>query len=141
MRTVRLGHVFPDSKEFPDATPKSPPAEYLSRSITPRNQSLEGLKRLRRHAFRVADPAATPQARSEQVPGSRGRIDALWTLLTHKEPVRAPLFLAAAAAAALCRARRGVRELYYKNRISPCSASARAADRISSRTWRRTSPI
>ena len=34
---VELDRIFPDSKEFADATPKSPPAEIL-RSIMPRSR-------------------------------------------------------------------------------------------------------
>ena len=86
---VELGRVFPDSKEFADATAKSPPAEILALYHAQKPNSLEGLKRFVATHFELPAEAATPEAPSEQVP-IRRHIDALWTLLTRDEPIVAP---------------------------------------------------
>ena len=86
---VELERVFADSKEFADATPKSPPPEILALYHAQKPNSLEGLKRFVVTHFELPSEAATPQAASEQVPLLR-HIDALWTLLTRDEPTVAP---------------------------------------------------
>src|SRR5580700_3125208 len=86
---VELERVFPDSKEFADATAKSPPAEILALYHAQKPNSLEGLKRFVVTHFELPTQAATPQAVSEQVP-IRRHIDALWTLLTRDEQTVAP---------------------------------------------------
>ena len=86
---VELERVFPDSKEFADATPKSPPPEILALYHAQKPNSLEGLKRFVATHFELPNEAATPPASSEQVPVRR-HIDALWTLLTREEPTVAP---------------------------------------------------
>src|SRR5271166_1629183 len=86
---VELERIFPDSKEFADATPKSPPAEIVALYHAQKPNSLEGLKRFVVTHFELPSEAATPQAASEQVP-IRRHIDALWTLLTREEPTVAP---------------------------------------------------
>ena len=75
-----LQHIFPDSKEFADATPKSPPAPLVALYHAQKPNSLEGLKRFVATHFELPSEAATPQAASEQVP-IRRHIDALWTQL------------------------------------------------------------
>jgi alpha,alpha-trehalase len=86
---VELEHIFPDSKDFADATAKSPPAEILALYHAQKPNSLEGLKRFVVTHFDLPAQAATPAAISEQVP-IRRHIDALWTLLTRDEPAVAP---------------------------------------------------
>ena len=83
---VELERVFPDGKEFADATAKSPPAEILALYHSQKPNSLEGLKRFVVTHFNLPAQASTPQALSEQVP-IRRHIDALWTLLTREEPI------------------------------------------------------
>ena len=86
---VELERIFPDSKEFADATPKSPPSEILALYHAQKPNSLEALKRFVVTHFELPSEAATPEAPSEKVP-IRRHIDALWTLLTREEPTVAP---------------------------------------------------
>ena len=86
---VELERVFPDSKEFADATAKSPPPEILALYHAQKPNSLEALKRFVATHFDLPAQASTPQAVSEQIP-IRRHIDALWTLLTRDEPIVAP---------------------------------------------------
>ena len=86
---VELAHIFPDSKEFADATAKSPPPEILALYHAKKPNSPEGLKRFVVTHFDLPAQAATPAAVSEQVP-IRRHIDALWTLLTRDEQTVAP---------------------------------------------------
>jgi len=86
---VQLEHIFPDGKDFADATAKSPPPEILALYHAQKPNSSEGLKRFVVTHFDLAAQAATPAAVSEQVP-IRRHIDALWTLLTRDEPTVAP---------------------------------------------------
>ncbi len=86
---VQLEHIFPDSKDFADATAKSPPPEILTLYHAQKPNSPEGLKRFVVAHFDLPAQAATPAAVSEQVP-IRRHIDALWTLLTRDEPTVAP---------------------------------------------------
>jgi alpha,alpha-trehalase len=83
---VELERVFPDGKEFADATAKSPPAEILALYHSQKPNSLEGLKRFVFTHFDLPAQATTPQAASEHIP-IRRHIDALWTLLTRDEPI------------------------------------------------------
>ena len=82
---VELERVFPDGKDFADATSKSPPAEILALYHFQKPNSLEGLKRFVFTHFDLPAQAATPAA-SELIP-IRRHIDALWTLLTRDEPI------------------------------------------------------
>jgi alpha,alpha-trehalase len=86
---VELEGVFSDSKEFADATPKSPPPDILALYHAEKPNSPEALKRFVVTHFDLPAEAATPEAVSEQVP-IRRHIDALWTLLTRQEPTVAP---------------------------------------------------
>jgi len=86
---VELEPIFPDSKDFADATAKSPPAEILALYHAQKPNSPEGLERFVVRHFDLPAQAATPAAVSEQVP-IRRHIDALWTLLTRDEPIVAP---------------------------------------------------
>ena len=86
---VELEPIFPDSKDFADATAKSPPPEILALYHAQKPNSPEGLKLFVVRHFGLPAQAATPAAVSEQVP-IRRHIDALWTLLTRDEPTVAP---------------------------------------------------
>ncbi len=86
---VEREHIFPDGKEFADATAKSPPAEILALYHAQKPNSLEGLKLFVVTHFDLPGQAATPEAASEHIP-IRRHIDALWTLLTRDEPTVAP---------------------------------------------------
>jgi alpha,alpha-trehalase len=86
---VEVEGVFHDSKEFADATPKSPPADILAFYHAQKPNSPEALKHFVVTHFNLPAEAATPKAPSEQVP-IRRHIDALWTLLTRDEPTVAP---------------------------------------------------
>src|SRR5271154_5357861 len=57
---VELGRIFPDGKEFADATAKSPPAEILAFYHAQKPNSLEGLKRFVVTHFDLTAEAATP---------------------------------------------------------------------------------
>jgi hypothetical protein len=78
---VELERVFPDGKEFADATAKSPPAEILALYHAQKPNSLEGLRRFVVTHFDLPAEAATPLAASEHIP-IRRHIDTLWTLLS-----------------------------------------------------------
>ncbi len=86
---VELERIFPDGKEFADATAKSPPADILALYHSRKPNSLEALKRFVVTHFDLPAQAATPQAASGHIP-IRRHIDALWTLLTRDEPIVAP---------------------------------------------------
>jgi alpha,alpha-trehalase len=86
---VELERIFPDSKEFADATAKSSPPEILTLYHAQKPNSPEGLRRFVATHFDLPAQASTPEAVSEQVP-IRRHIDALWTLLTREEPIVPP---------------------------------------------------
>lgn len=86
---VELQRVFPDSKEFADATPRSPPPDILALYHAQKPLSPEALKRfVVAHFDLPADPAAPPVA-SEFAP-IRQHIDILWERLTRDTPTTAP---------------------------------------------------
>ena len=86
---VELGRIFPDSKEFADATAKSPTGEILAIYHAQKPNSAEALRHFVVTHFDLPAQAATPEAASEHVP-IRRHIDALWTLLTRDEPIVPP---------------------------------------------------
>jgi len=86
---VQLEHVFPDGKDFADATAKSPPPEIVALYHARKPNSLEGLKRFVAAHFNLPAQADTPEAAPEEVP-IRRHIDALWTLLTRDDPIVPP---------------------------------------------------
>jgi alpha,alpha-trehalase len=87
---VELQRIFPDSKEFADATPKSPPVEILALYRAERPATPEALKRfVVAHFVLPAEPAASVVA-SEPKP-IRQHIDELWPILTRDTPT-APLY-------------------------------------------------
>ncbi|MGD0189001.1 MAG: alpha,alpha-trehalase TreF [Roseiarcus sp.] len=86
---VELQRVFPDSKEFADATPRTPPPDILALYHAQNPLSPEALKRfVVAHFDLPADPAAPPVA-SEFAP-IRQHIDILWERLTRDTPTTAP---------------------------------------------------
>jgi alpha,alpha-trehalase len=82
---VELAGVFPDSKEFADATPKIPPSEILAIYHAQKPNSPEGLKRFVLTYFDLPVYAATPPSASEIVPIHQ-HIDDLWDRLTRDTP-------------------------------------------------------
>ncbi len=86
---VELEHIFPDSKEFADATPRSPPSDILALYHAQKPLSPEALKRfVVAHFDLPTDPAAPPVA-SVFAP-IRQHIDILWARLTRDTPATAP---------------------------------------------------
>ena len=104
---VELQRIFPDSKEFADATPKAPPSEILALYHAQKPNSPEALRRFVMAHFELPADVATPAVASGPAP-IRQHIDVLWERLTRDTPTTDALFLAAAAAAALCRSRRPI---------------------------------
>ncbi len=78
---VEMERVFPDSKEFADAVPKSAPSDILAlyRSEKPRSQA--ELKRFVVEHFELPGDVTSVAAASKQVP-IREHIDSLWDHLT-----------------------------------------------------------
>ena len=104
---VELSGIFPDSKEFADATPKSPPDDILALYRAEKPLTPDGAQALRRRAFRLAGAVAVAER------GRRARA----APPAHRRAVAGPdaghadgpaLFVASAAAAALRRSGRPV---------------------------------
>ena len=86
---VELQRIFPDSKEFADATAKSPPDEILALYGAERPATPEALERfVAAHFALPAGPAASVVA-SEPKP-VRQHIDELWPILTRDTPSAPP---------------------------------------------------
>jgi alpha,alpha-trehalase len=86
---VELGGVFPDSKEFADATPESPPADILALYRSDKPETPDALKRFVVAHFDLPGQIAAPSAASERVP-IREHIDKLWRVLTRNTPTAPP---------------------------------------------------
>ena len=86
---VELERIFPDSKEFADATPKSPPPGILALYRAHKPFSSEALKRFVAAHFDLPADPVLPPVTSEPVP-IRQHIDALWDRLTRDTPTAAP---------------------------------------------------
>ena len=86
---VELGRIFPDSKEFADATAKLPPPDVLALYRAQKPLSLEALKRFVVAHFDLPADAAAPPGVSEPAP-IRQHIDSLWEPLTRDTPTTAP---------------------------------------------------
>jgi alpha,alpha-trehalase len=82
---VELNRIFPDSKEFADATPKSPPADILALYHSEKPETPEALRRFVLAHFDLPGRIATPSAAYERVP-IREHIHALWPTLTRNTP-------------------------------------------------------
>jgi alpha,alpha-trehalase len=86
---VELQHIFPDSKEFADATPTLPPSEILALYHAQKPNSPEGLKRFVLTHFHLPADIVTPDLASGWAP-IRQHIDLLWERLTRETPTAAP---------------------------------------------------
>src|SRR5271165_6935178 len=86
---VELQRIFPDSKEFADATPKSPPHDILALFHAQKPFSSETLKRFVAAHFDLPAVPAEPPVTPELTP-IRQHIDALWDRLTRDTPTTAP---------------------------------------------------
>jgi len=87
---VELEGVFSDSKEFADATAKSPPPEIVAQYHAQKPLPPGALRRFVTEHFNLpAGAAAPPAAPSPEPIGAH--IDALWDRLTHDTPA-APLY-------------------------------------------------
>ena len=137
---VELERIFPDSKEFADATPTSPPGDILALYHAQKPFSPEALKRFVAGHFDLpADPPAPP---TTAAPGPiRQHIDALWDRLTRDTETSPPYSSLLPLPRPYVVPGGRFRELYTGTRISPCWALPKAAGAICSRTWSRTSSI
>jgi len=86
---VEEQRVFPDSKAFADATPKSPPSDILALYQAQAPLSREALTHFVLAHFDLPVSAAPPPLISEP-PALRQHIDALWNSLTRSTPTSAP---------------------------------------------------
>jgi alpha,alpha-trehalase len=86
---VELGRIFPDSKEFADATPKSPPPEILALYRGEKPFAPQALKRFVVAHFDLPAELPVPSVGSAQAP-IRQHIDQLWPLLTRDAPTTPP---------------------------------------------------
>ena len=80
---VEMERVFPDSKEFADAVPKSPPLEILRQYPSDKPQSQTDLKRFVEQHFDLPENALPVKALAGKTP-LREHIDSLWDQLTRK---------------------------------------------------------
>ena len=87
---VESAQIFPDSKTFADAVPKSAPAEILARFHAAKPDSKQALSEFVAANFVVAPPVSAPAAPAERV-GIARHIDMLWDQLTRSTP-KAPPF-------------------------------------------------
>jgi alpha,alpha-trehalase len=86
---VELNRIFPDSKEFADATPKSPPDDILALYRAEKPLTTEALGRFVSEHFDLPAAVALPSAASAPAP-LRQHIDALWSVLTRDTPSAPP---------------------------------------------------
>ena len=87
---VELQGVFPDSKEFADATAKSPPADIVAQYHAQKPLAADALRRFVEEHFDLPVAAAPPAVAPLPEP-IRAHIDALWDRLTRDTPA-APLY-------------------------------------------------
>jgi len=86
---VEMERVFPDSKEFADALPKSAPSDILALYHSEKPRSQAELKRFVEEHFELPANITSVTALNEQVP-IREHIDSLWNPLTRESTVTAP---------------------------------------------------
>jgi alpha,alpha-trehalase len=85
---VELQRIFPDGKEFADATPTSPPSEILALYHAQKPMTTEALKQfVGAHFVLPADAAPAPAAAPAPI---RQHIDDLWARLTRETPTASP---------------------------------------------------
>ena len=91
---VEMERIFPDSKEFADAVPKSPPHQILRLYYSEKPQSQAELKRFVEQHFDLPEDTAPATALTgAALTGKmllRERIDALWNQLTRNSPASQP---------------------------------------------------
>jgi alpha,alpha-trehalase len=87
---VQMKHVFPDSKEFADAVPKSPPLEILRLYHSNRPRSRAELKLFVEQHFELPQEVTDPGAATNLQPIEE-RIRTLWGQL-RREPRAPPLY-------------------------------------------------
>src|ERR1700733_8703870 len=78
---VQMAQLFPDSKTFADAIPKSAPAEILARFHAAKPESKDALREFVAANFILPSQASGPPGPAEKVSISR-HIDLLWDQLT-----------------------------------------------------------
>ena len=86
---VELSGIFPDSKEFADATPRSPPGDILALYRAEKPLTADALKRFIIEHFDLPASVAVPSAAAAPTP-LRQHIDALWPVLTRETPTVPP---------------------------------------------------
>src|SRR6267154_5137320 len=86
---VEMERVFPDSKEFADAVPKSAPSDILALYHSEKPRSQAELKRFVEEHFELPANITSVTALNEQVP-IREHIESLWNPLTRESTVTAP---------------------------------------------------
>jgi len=86
---VELERIFPDSKQFADATPKSPPPDILALYHAEKPQTADALRRFVLAHFDMPAEIAAASVASEPEP-IRAHIDALWPVLTRNTPTAPP---------------------------------------------------
>ena len=86
---VELQRIFPDSKEFADATPKSSPPEILALYDGEKPLAPDALKRFVVAHFDLPSERAALVGPSEPTP-IRQHIDELWPVLTRSTPTAPP---------------------------------------------------
>jgi alpha,alpha-trehalase len=86
---VEMQRVFPDSKEFADATARSPPPEILAQYHAQKPLSPEALRRFVVAHFDLPAGSDAPPVASAPAP-IRQHIDALWRQLTRDTPTSPP---------------------------------------------------
>jgi alpha,alpha-trehalase len=86
---VELNRIFPDSKEFADATPKSPPDDILALYRAEKPLAPEALERFVIAHFDLPAAVAVPRAAAAPAP-LRQHIDDLWPVLTRYTPTAPP---------------------------------------------------
>jgi alpha,alpha-trehalase len=82
---VQTGRIFADGKTFPDAVPKSAPADILGRYRAEQPSSAAALEAFVGAHFILPEPAAAPAAAADIVPIDE-HIDRLWSQLTRSTP-------------------------------------------------------
>ena len=131
---VQTARIYTDGKTFADATPKAAPERILARFHAQRPASAAALKAFVEANFTLPAPVIAAPATASIVPID-DHIDRLWSQLTRSTP-RAPAYSSILPLPKPYVVPGGrFREIYSGIRISPCSASSKAAEPIWWRTW------